>query len=352
MSIKIYGAGMAAYAAKLAFPNSIVFANKAVCKHYRIKSQWREEPIIYNSGTHGMSAFYHGVSPVDLFHDSENKIPLTYLGIWFDIKTLNIKHGYFVPLKVPRPKIKKYEYFNDIKLKDTDVVFLCMSVVGNLKYLIGEGYIKEAKIGDDLVYKIGTINTNEYNNVINKYAIRVKKGSIFPIIKFNNKIISFRPIFIKETNLNFIDLNQNFSLFNFNLLDIIEKILSAIYLRFGLLLYPVKKWACYVQDYIDDAYEINANGVYESALLHQKYLNSKISTSELLKNLFRDFNEEEGFVISGIHLRYDREILKNIPLNLHVFDNSLSNNYGEHPTIIMFCCAYKYAISLAKKLGI
>jgi hypothetical protein len=346
MSIKIFGAGLAAYAVKLALPTSKVFANKAVCKHFKINSEWRENPIIYNLSTHGLSGYYHGVTPINLFYKSENKTPLNYLNIWFPTNKIKIHHGYFVPLKVPRPKIDDFESFKSIDFKNTEIIFLCLSVIGNLQYLIEKGYLADAIVGDDLVYKIGTISTGDYLKVLKNKAIRVKTGSVFPVLKFKRKVISFRPIFIKETNLNFIDLNKNFSVKNISFIDFIEKILSALYLRFGLVFFPIKKWACYVQDYIDNAYTINATNVKETEFLKKNYEKSKNETMEFLRKKFDNFIEEDGFIISGIHLRYDRSILNGIPSNIHLIDNSLSLSYGEHPTIEMFCNAYNYAFEL------
>jgi hypothetical protein len=346
MSIKIFGAGLAAYAVKLALPTSKVFANKAVCKHCKINSEWRENPIIYNLSTHGLSTYYHGVTPLNLFYKAENKIPLNYLGIWFSVKEIKIPHGYFVPLKVPRPKINDFESFKAIEFKNTDNIFLCLSVIGNLQYLIRKGYLVDAIVGDDLVYKIGTISTEEYIKIIKNKPIRVETGSVFPVLKFKRKVISFRPIFIKETNLNFIDLSKNFSVRNIAFIDVLEKILSALYLRFGLLFFPVKKWACYVQDYIENAYTISATNIVESQFLKENYKNSKIETVEFLRKIFNNLTEEDGFIISGIHLRYNRNILNGIPSNIHLIDNSLSLSYGEHPTIEMFCTAYNYAYAI------
>jgi hypothetical protein len=334
----IYGNGMAAFAVSKVIDNVKIYASSEKKRNTHIRSKWRNSPIIFNDGVNGLSGYYHGVMPGCIFKDNTLKDGLSVLNL--DCNTKNIIfNSYFVPWVVRRPRIKSFSEFDPIAVSDLSKGdnYLCMSVIGNLKFLQQHGYIKNAVISDDIIYKIGTISITDYKKLTHKREF-CKKGIFFPIINMKNGFVHFRPIFFRETNINFTNLINSF-ISNKSVGEFFEKVLRSIYMRFGVLLTRPSKWECFVQVSIKNFYKLKEDGaVEELESARMEYLKSIDAANEYINEFgFKDFKYDNGEVINGIHLGYDRNILKNVPKNIYVFDTSLNNKLGYHPTIVMFC---------------
>lgn len=347
----ILGSGLCASAAHRIFKNADSFSIKSKNKtHETVFSKWRHDPIVGNKSKGGLSMFYHGVTPIRTLKNLENYEPLKTIKILENTKFINFE-GYFVPRFTPRPlKIssKPLNEFNFDKHK-SHIIFLCMSVKGNIEYLIKNGLMSYANISDDIVYRLGEISNTEHKENLQK-RVHTRKGCYFPIIPIKDGHISFRPIFFKKIELNFIDLKKNL-LADINVFTLFEKFLRAIYLRYGIKLFKAKSWECYVQQNIKDAYLISQEGMVENKQLKVKF-NESIETAvkKIFSLGFRSFEHDVGDLMSGIHLGYDRNILKNIPINIVILDTSLNQLSGSHPTIESYCKSYNTAKGISNQL--
>ena len=77
----------------------------------------------------------------------------------------------------------------------------------------------------------------------------------------------------------------------------------------------------------------------------------EIAVKKIFSLGFRSFKHDVGDLMSGIHLGYDRKILKNIPNNIVILDTSLNQIPGSHPTIESYCKSYNMAKSIYKQLN-
>ena len=339
--INILGSGMCAYAAKNVWKNSNCYSEKKFMPHKRIKSNWRPDPIISNKGIGGLSFHYHGVTPTSVINDKKNMEPLSILNL-NERQAFTVTESYFVPRYTPRPRIKKLLDISEFKTQSkSEIIYLCLSVVGNLNYLINRDYIDQVDISDDIVYKIGSVSDKEVKDILSKNHI-TKKGAYFPILQIKNGHINFRPVFFKKTSINFIDIGKDFFK-DLSPIVIIEKVLKAIYMRYGLIFLKPKYWECYIQQNIKGAYTIKKNAIIENDV--KDIINDYIDAAheKIISEGFNNFILDIGDFMSGIHLGYDRTILKTVPQKYRVFDTSLNDNPGSHPTILAFCKSYTMA---------
>lgn len=342
-NISILGSGMCAAAVSNFYKNATYYAPKSKhMSHDKIKSKWRPDPIISNKSQGGLSNFYHGVTPIKTLINPLNKSALKSINIYENNDYL-MQDGYFVPRFIPRPKKLRTSSLDKFNLKKyKGKVFLCLSVVGNLEFLIKENYIESANISDDIVFRLGGISNTDYERLVDKRTIS-KKGCYFSTISINSGHISFRPVFLKKIEINFIDIKKSF-IKDLRLMSIIEKILRSLYLRFGLIFFKPKLWECYVQTNIRNAYKISRNGIYENPDNKAQFIEASSHAREkVLAYGFKDFTLDIGDIMSGIHLGYDRAILKDIPNNIIVLDTSLNKSPGLHPTLESFCNSYNNA---------
>ncbi len=337
----ILGDGLCAYGVSLALKNFEIYASKVSSNHKKIESSFRPDPIISNISSKGLSNYYHGVSPSSIFFNYDYIEPLQKLGFKISSKKDFVRSSYFVPRFVPRPQIKKTKDIKkfDLESKQHENLFFCLSVVGNLNILSKLKKINEIVISDDLVFKIGNISCEDYNKSFSLPFLNMQ-GAFFPSIEFEGGFLSFRPVFIKETSLNFIELKEDFKS-NRDPIAFFEKALKAFYLRYGINFFKVRYWECYVQK------NIKSNYVFRNG----KLIEIKDSLKDLEKSLsfllsivenkgLRIIDEKISNISSGIHLGYDRDILSEIPSNINFLDTSLNPNPGLHPTIISFCESY------------
>ena len=163
-------------------------------------------------------------------------------------------------------------------------------------------------------------------------------GTVFPIIKLNNGIITFRPIFGEADTLDFTK-NIFLQFLSGHRGKITSKLQQAIYLKFGLQLSSKKpkRWAAVLQTNVPDVYYLSKGKLkINGNLVRRADAGLSQASNVLIKNIpGAELTLPEYF--NGIHLGYDRNILKDIPKNLHVFDMSLNKRKGQHPTIEVYC---------------
>ena len=337
----ILGDGLCAYGASLALNNYEVYASKISTLHKKIKSSFRPDPIISNISSKGLSNYYHGVTPSNIFFNYDYKEPLEKIGFKKPSNKNLIKSSYFVPRSIPRPKIGKTKDIQnfDLESNSNENLFVCLSVVGNLIIFSKFANINEIDVSDDIVFKIGNISCADYSKLFDS-PILDNQGAYFPTIEFKEGFVSFRPVFLKETHLNFIDLRDDF-MKNKDPISFLEKSLKAFYLRYGIKFLKVKYWECYVQKNIKSNYVFRNGELFETKNTFKdlerifKHLIGKIQSKGL-----RVFDEKISNISSGIHLGYDRNILNEISSNINFLDTSLNPNPGLHPSIISFCESY------------
>lgn len=339
----IIGSGLCAYAAKSIWSEASVYSPVGVKKHDVVNSRWRSDAIVSNQGWKGLSKYYHGVMPSQIIAIEEYREALNVLGIYHEVKLDNYDY-YFVPRFTPRSKIKKIHNVCDSYKGDlqNDLTYVCLSVVGNINFLIDHGFLKEAVITDDIVFKLGKVSVKDFERIMPSCKFN-KMGCHFPCLNFPSGQISFRPVFNKEVNINFIDVKENFRS-DISMGDLFEKLRRSIYLRYGFAPGKVRYWECYVQKNISNAYLCSGNGITES-LDQEKEFNLCIEElcDRVISAGFKSFNKNIAGLLSGIHLGYDREMLGKLPSNLKIFDTSLNPLPGQHPSIRAFCESYNIA---------
>jgi hypothetical protein len=340
----VLGSGLCASAAASALRRAVVLSPLGRRPHTRVDSEWRTPAVVTNLGSGGLSQYYHGVMPAAVLTDEKNQPGLRLLGL----ADMTVPQGdwNFVATKVPRPWVRpdaSIDGFDLGQVGDTPV-FMCLSVIGNLQLLVAEGYLKEARVSDDVVFKLGTVSLEEGARLLPPLQ-RGPRGTFHPILRFPGGQVGLRPKFFRDTTINFIDPRQNF--LSIDPRDLAEKSLRALYLRYGL--YPLKAsgWDVYVQRSFPHAYTVSRDGVAESRDL--KSLFEAVVEEEIERMMqigFTTFRHILGDVMSGIHLGYDRNLLNVLPPRFHVLDTSLNPEPGQHSTVRTFCIAHALASSV------
>lgn len=337
---KILGSGLCASAAALNWQNADIYSSLDTKKHTVVPSNWRPSPIVGNAGWQGLSRFYHGVLPSEILEVERYQQPLAVLGL-SGLKPPIPARSYFVPRRVPRPKILKSKTIKPISEceVDTELSYLCMSVVGNISYLLAGGFLDEVELSDDIVFKVGEISTENMSDLLPDRQ-RTRQGCFFPCVHVDDIQLSFRPVFSREVTVNFIDIKENLRE-GLSALDLVEKARRASYLRYGFLLGKVKRWEVFAQKNISAAYIISRDGVFEREGIDRTITECREHIGDYSAKLnFSPLEVREGSVMSGIHLGYRREVLSHLPKNYRVLDTSLNNFPGTHPTIRSFCESY------------
>ncbi|MBK6452516.1 MAG: hypothetical protein IPF84_08260 [Proteobacteria bacterium] len=227
---------------------------------------------------------------------------------------------------------------DEIRLADSEEVFLCLSVLGNLETLVHNGYMDRAWISDDIVFKLGEVSHEDVSEIVSKVSI-TRHGAYFPSIRIPRAQISFRPRFFRDADINFIDLRKNFD--SASPLDYTEKALRALFLRYGVRMWTPARWSVYVQYNFDHLYQLTRDGVEEVHDAREQFdaVASRLA-SDVRKMGFETFVANVCNVMSGIHLSYDRRVLSDVPRHIAVFDTSLENVPGDHSALRAFCAAY------------
>lgn len=342
----ILGAGLCADAVYKSVKLATVYANSANHNHSRLTSTWRADPVISNKGRHGLSRYYHGVTPtyaIELYKPLLWRLYNIHLPdeLW-DAST----NSYFVPKKVPRPELSinyKLDKFDLGLSKPSQNIFLCLSVIGNLNFINKNIKNINCNVSDDIIFKIGNIDNRDYKKYCEVFFKKSDGVSVFPAIVADDYLVTFRPVMIKSVNINFIDLIKNFA--QFSPTGIVEKILVSIYLKFGILVLKPKSWDLYIQLNVENAYKFDNGEISENSELDEIIKRKKFAISRSLADKFGSFKDQFFIknVISGIHLGYDRKILDEIPKNIYVLDTSLNDRPGQHPTIVSAINSFRIA---------
>jgi hypothetical protein len=342
----IIGTGLCASGAlsSLSFTNVKLYGDKSCTGHTKINSHWRDDPIVSNNSLYGLSRFYHGVTPGEVLVNPEYKIPLSELGLP-TVTDFPAEQYNFVPYIVPRPKrfIKRVEVCADFSfesLLECNNVYLCSSVIGNINYLDSINYIDSLYVGDHINCKIAHIRASELDKKYHSSVI-TKSGVFSPVINSEKFQISFRPkFFSKSIDVNFID--NKFEVNNMLQISLYEKILTAVYLKFGILFFQPIGYDVFLQSNIDDAYIYSQGNLFENESNKSKHEVLISEAYDTLSDMGVDFRRIKCNAMSGIHLHYDRSLLENLPDNIHVFDTSLYSSNAKHSSVASFCESYNY----------
>jgi hypothetical protein len=341
---KILGTGMCASGVANALRDKdqdfLVFGSKAKQKHTRISSKFRCPPVIGNEGFGGLSSFYHGVSPGWLLDDPAFR-KLT--GFQLQSGQLDDTNSgfYFVQKKIIRPRFSKNDVLpmSDYTTSGLGKTYLCTSVLGNLSYVSDIIDVDGVTVSDDIIMRVGTITDQDFKNRFRFASRRFDKFSVFPSVYENNIMYSFRPVFDKSIDINFIDIFENFR--DLNLDSLFEKFRSSMFLRFGVSLGKPKAWEIFAQINVKDCYVYRNKSFTEVSGL-ESILNGRVNSGlRYLGGVFSSFTESLGKPISGIHLGYDRAILKGLPDHYLALDTSLNTSLGLHPTMSSYLEAYR-----------
>ena len=295
---------------------------------------------IARQGDNGLSAKYHGVTPSDVITDKQNLKPLRNLKIFCENESLG-DYGYFVPKLVPRPAKGNPKYISQDNLVDSlhDQNYFCMSVVGNLSNLQKLGYIDgSVNISDDVIFKLGDIGCEK----IEVFPIHNKSGTFFPAIYMKNSMVYYRPVYLKEVEIDFSKRLLDMKSMNIKLF--LEKILCSLFLKYGVHLIKPIKWEVYAQHNLAVAYMLDKNGIHPNVYAQQELYSARSELFEATRKIHPSLRKSKFRFFNGIHLSYDRKVLQNTPSNIQVLDTSLCRSKGYHPTIEMYCKVFnKYA---------
>lgn len=364
MNNKIYGCGLCAAGAALAYQEygtryNVISLHNPRYNIEKVKNiGWRIDPIVASLTKYGLSKYYHGVTPVSVYLNSEYKRFLEKIkykvGIDLDESYMDYV---FVPYKKIHPKkllAKKIDFTNlqnlyksiNYSIEQNSNVNLAMSVLGNLRYLQYSGHItKLAYIGDHVTLKCGSISYNDLLMITNQkqHVVKTNKGTLFNtyITENNNAQLFFRPYFGE------IEFDIDYTASAHSILKLcmkmnsISKIREAIFNRYG---YPQKysRYNIYCQIKIDKIYildngKLTQNSQSKSELKRTveeilDEINSIAMTFSPNKNIFNKEN-----IFPGIHLSYDRNYIKNIPSKITVLDTSLASKSYHHCSIEAMC---------------
>jgi hypothetical protein len=340
----VLGSGLCASAAVSALRGALVLSPLGKRPHTRVDSVWRPPAVVTNLGGGGLSQYYHGVMPSAVLIEEKYQPALRLLGL----ADMKVPQGdwNFVATKVPRPWVRPNASIDGFDLCQVgdETVFLCLSVIGNLQLLIAQGYLKEARVSDDVVFKLGTVSLEEGARFFPLPQLG-PRGAFHPILRFPGGQLGLRPRFFRDTTINFIDLKQNF--LTVDPRDLAEKALRALYLRYGLCPLKASGWDVYVQRSFANAYTVSRHDVSESGDLKSQFQEVvEVEIQRMTQIGFTTFRRSLGDVMSGIHLGYDRNLLNGLPPRLHVLDTSLNPEPGQHPTVRAFCIAHALALSV------
>ena len=247
-------------------------------------------------------------------------------------------YGYFVPKFVPRPSKVKLKYLAKKSLyanlhKEN---YFCMSVIGNLSALQNLGYINHSvQISDDLIFKLGVINSEDADFK----PIHEKHGTFFPAIYHNGSMIYYRPVYLEEVEIDFS--KKLFLVAKLDFKVIVEKVLCSIYLKYGKHIIKPKKWEVYAQYNLQAAYIIDKGEVKPRADAKKQLKLAREKLLGFISEIHPKLKQSKYKYFNGIHLSYNRDVLRKVPSNIHVLDTSLSRGKGYHPTIEMYCKIFK-----------
>ena len=263
MSYKfVLGDGLIGHIAASLNPNATQVGSKIrsstiTPRHEYISSDYCNH-IVKNQSIGGLSNFYHGLTPLRVLSCPKYFDALSFLKIQpileTDLPRETEKHWFVLPHHVPRPAnrpISDLPTVQDYKnLVDAENTVLALSCLGNLEYLQSLKFLApKVEVDDDLVLYLGTVESlcdMEY------LPITKHKHLIFPTYRYCDHTIYFRPVFYKDTKVNFTNIYQNL----LNISGISEKALRMLFARYGKQFFNPIKYEVIVQFKVKNAYSL------------------------------------------------------------------------------------------------
>lgn len=333
---KILGEGLLATSIILALKkrgilyehNYVLNSNDSVVKAL---SSFRKYPVIGSKKRGGLSKNYHGVTPGVFLKTSLSNIlfPNVSFEEWMEDYS-------FVPRSVPRPLFFAKSGVQQAEIVHDDSLVLACSVIGNLE--VSKNY--DIKVGDHVIVKLGKINKID---VKTHRVVRRAFGMVFHRhFDTASSRIFLRPDYGQSTSIDFGQSVNGRTKFILNNLSI-GKVLEAIYLRFGLVLWPFEEYSIYVQLPVEHAYEYRGSRWKEIEGFREKLMDKLQKEILILSDMFESFKaipDIERNILTGIHLTYDRRLVEK-----KMWDTSLSKFPLNHPTLMACAAAYDFFLN-------
>lgn len=295
---------------------------------------WRQEAIIGAVHPRGLSAYYHGVTPMDKFvgddllnaaYRHRFRFPAGFEGTSYS----------FVPWFPYRPPVSidariEFDHFKS----GFENSYLCMSVVGNLQALQLLDVLQEPiLVGDHIVVKLGSVHPCDLIDVMGPLHRLTAFGPIFRHFDLPEGRLFFRPDLPGSTSVNFAGSTDGYVRFIARNLSI-NKVRLFLYNKFS---FPraARRYAVIGQIPIHSSYEVYRNTVVacpgaeeKASLLIQALQNHAADIMES----FVPYHPKRHEILPGIHLYYDRNLLGEYENK--VFDTSLCSDRLSHPSVV------------------
>lgn len=343
----ILGAGLCADAVRRRLPDAkVVLLEESKQRFYSLQCSWRQPPILYSKEKKGLSSYYHGIAPFSILTNDkwescrkEYNLPTVSASAFGQTNLTYVK---FLPI---RSGINAVNMVNSISVNQkihTHPVYLCMSVVGNLQFLIANKMIPgEVNIGDHLVVKLGCISFENLRLHFGpSFSFLTRTGTLFKHIDIEKCArLFFRP----NLQLSHKDFSKSIPQLGKLFLSLDpRKLASGIYNKIG---YPRLKtsYEVFAQIPVDNMYTLTVRGVRHSPSAERIALDKIHYVSDKCRLAFPSFKPyplNPFNILPGIHLHYDRDLLKEVPQNINVFDNSLVEDRLIHPAVISAFASY------------
>lgn len=292
----------------------------------QVKSTWRI-PAIISKQAKNLSDLYHGVTPLSSF-ERYSKVNLRD-----KIVPQGAVTDFNLAWRNPPRSIKYAAQQHTVEFETVSTidqpVYCCLSVVPNLAIaqLNGDLIDSTVALSDHLIIPLGSIAKKEAR----AYSpIRTSYGPLHPVINYKNQVqISVRP----KVDRNFFRLiSQDFRLRDFRNIDM-TKILAALYLRYG---YDIAfQYEVVAQILVRECYAFNTKTKEIREIAQRANVEKVVQgiTDRVASNFvsFKAYDEPLGATLPGIHLGYDRKVLR-LDSNIKYLDTSLSVD-ERHPTI-------------------
>ena len=351
MQHHVLGAGLCADAVTRRLPNAgVSLLGTSTKRLFSLECDWMQSPILYSKQRKGLSSYYHGIAPLCILTDKrwiscrkEYNLPT------ISPEKVRSKDLTFVKFFPIRSRIKQFRYESIDNIDLSDNIHLCLSVVGNLQFLISKSLLpQQVFVGDHLVVKIGRISFEELTSYFgHSFSILTRSGTLFKHIDIANSArLFFRPN-LRLSHKNFANSIPQLGKFFISLDP--RKLISGTYNKLG---YPRLRcsYEVFAQIPVDSLYILTKDRIKHSSDAKAKAYNHIDKVIELCTCRFATFFPYKACsenILPGIHLHYHRRILNDVPSNIRVFDNSLVEDRLMHPAVISafnayIKCAQKY----------
>jgi len=323
-----------------------------------------DRPVIGSSEREGLSAYYHGVTPLKLLREVDESsclaVLLDQIGLQFpSARKIPFDSGVFVPFRPWRPRRvarvqeidpRELSLFCESALSDYDNIFLALSVVGNAAILsrLVSGPV-EVPLSDHVVSRVGTVSVHELEEWCSGNAARLVGGGCFHVAHEipGKAVITFRPAIAhaRESVSDLVD--PELALMRKLRKVSIGKIGEACYLRVGIP--KPRNFAVYAQVQIPHAYSLSENGMQKAEGYDTALFKKLEDVQRSLKTKFVSFEQGQPTMFQGVHLRHSlSKKAASVSHKLRVMDTSLCPDEIYHSSIWSSALACKSAIELNK----